>query len=149
MCARSEWPLWRDKRPFEGARTDGRTGRLSDRHRGLRLQCSRRHVAWIPFHLHNSSTSCPSAHTNTPNHDAAHGDGWMDGFKGRIGVLRGRDWAVSQWQLLSNSPWPYLYINIFGLVYLQIQMPKADKSTETGRQKYKLCGWEKETPWSW
>lgn len=49
-------PRW-DKRLFEAAQTDGGTGRLSDRHRGLRLQCGRRHVASKPLRLHNASIS--------------------------------------------------------------------------------------------
>lgn len=131
MCASSEWPLWRDKRPIEGARTDGRTERLGGSHRALRLQCSRRHVARIPFHLH-LCTSC-RLRTNTANHDAA---------QRRMG-----DWETSgtsrrrreRCRAIATSAAPGLiYIEIFSVWFICKYMPKADRNTEAERQKYKL-----------
>lgn len=113
-------PCGVDKRPFEGARTDGRTGRLSDRHRGLRLQCGRRHVASIPFHLCHFLS--PALAQTKPNHDAAlrHGfqhlrDRFLNDFK----------------QLLALF---ILYINTFFLVWFYLQNTNA-KSWQERRHR--------------
>lgn len=65
------WGGGAHKHLIEGAGTDGRTGRLSDRHRGLRLQCSRRHVSSIPFHVHKLVHFLSLRSHKPPTHDAA------------------------------------------------------------------------------
>ncbi len=72
-------------------------------------------------------------------------DGWIWGKGWRFEVSQ--EWA--RFPSFQTAPGLICTQIFLVLVYLQIEMPKADKSTETERHKYRLCGWEKETPWSW